>query len=294
VGARWQRYAYPVDSPYPNNALPRVPAPPTVRSTFPKYELLGWYAVSDDVNAAHSTLHRALCQLNESPLFLQLSPSHIRADSRAMPLHLRLGQPDSAQGVIWTDSTVVLEATETERTCIDFISSQQALAGGRGASHAAPSAEADEAAREALRAVKASPALTALESSAGALRVLQERLATAAGFVDDCASGKVVMGPSPRALLRAVSATIARLPLPAPHALPAALAHEKTDALVLALAASVADGAAGLTVLTNRLAECSTLHASSDKRDHFHPLRSAAMRDARRGGMLNIGESDVR
>ena len=224
--------------------------------------------MTDHITPLHILIHKSFSALNEAPLFLQLAPSLIVPGLRAMPVRVRLGQPDSDNNITWIDAPIMLESNDAERSCIDFISAQQSLTGGGGGGdgsvgvfQSAARGNGDDLslALATRKAAAASPALAALESSASALRVLQDRLTAISVFLSNCDSGRVVVGsPSaPRALLRAVAATISRLPLTPSEALVPALARESTDALLTGLLAGVACGAAGLQALNTRLAESS-------------------------------------
>lgn len=56
-------------------------------AVYPAYELLGWYTVAFEVSAEHVLLHKAIMELNISPLFLMLKPT-IEPDSKQLPITL--------------------------------------------------------------------------------------------------------------------------------------------------------------------------------------------------------------
>lgn len=237
------------------------PRHPSAKDVFPSFEVLGWYAVSDAASSAEiDSLHRAFSVLREgddeagkslSPFLVQLMPSLITPSLKSMPLKVRLGEKAGEDGVIaWADVEFVIEATGVERSCIDFVTAQQTLRGGSGG----VSSSALE------KRANASPTIMSLQSTATALRVLQERLSTLHRYVDACMAGNLpppssAGASSTRAALRKIDATLSRLPVIVPPSLAPALARENTDALMIALAASTTDGAAGLSALTARFEE---------------------------------------
>jgi hypothetical protein len=130
---------------------------------------------------------------------------------------------------------------------------------------------------------EASAATLQLRSTAGALKVLAERLQVLQAFVSACASGAVPLEGAARPLLREVSGLVARLPVGgAPGEDPAferQLAHDTEDALMLAYAATLARGAQALAGVVEKLG---VIGASA---------KDLAGGGSAAGGLLGLGRS---
>jgi len=60
-------------------------------AVFTKYEMLGWYALSEEVLPLHYEIHQTMLQLNEAPLFLLMNPNPMPS-LKQLPIRLSESQ----------------------------------------------------------------------------------------------------------------------------------------------------------------------------------------------------------
>jgi COP9 signalosome complex subunit 6 len=57
---------------------------PSVKATFPSYEVLGWYTTASSIDPVHGAVHKQMKTLNERPLFM-LVDSKVDPKARDLP-----------------------------------------------------------------------------------------------------------------------------------------------------------------------------------------------------------------
>ncbi|GAA5891865.1 hypothetical protein JCM5296_003254 [Sporobolomyces johnsonii] len=106
------------------------------KQVFPTFDFLGWYSVGEAPTAAETALHKQFFEYNESPLFLQLSPSRpSTSTSKDLPLavyeslvEIVAGEPQP----VFVPVAYEIETGEAERVAVDEASRVEDHAGGKG------------------------------------------------------------------------------------------------------------------------------------------------------------------
>lgn len=111
------------------------------KQTFPTFDFLGWYSNGPVPTAADINVHKQLSEYNETPIFLQLSPSQasIASASRAgeLPLQvyethlemasqpaagMELGEGSQGAQIFFVQSSYKINTGEAERIAVDYTS----------------------------------------------------------------------------------------------------------------------------------------------------------------------------
>jgi len=85
-------------------------------------DFLGWYGTGDKPTAAEISIHRQITEINESPLFLQLSPGG--GNCTELPLYLFESVIDMVEGqarILFVKLPYTLATEEAERIGLDHV-----------------------------------------------------------------------------------------------------------------------------------------------------------------------------
>ncbi|GJP82414.1 hypothetical protein CLOP_g12676 [Closterium sp. NIES-67] len=109
------------------------------KKVFPKYDVLGWYSTGTDVCAADMHVHKALMDINESPIYLLLNPA-INPAGKDLPISIfesELHVIDGVPSLIFVSSTYTIETVEAERISVDHVAHIKPSDGSSAATHLA-------------------------------------------------------------------------------------------------------------------------------------------------------------
>ncbi|KAL3637580.1 COP9 signalosome complex subunit 6 [Castilleja foliolosa] len=109
------------------------------KKVFPQFCILGWYSTGSDALEADMVIHKALMDVNESPVYVLLNPS-IRLADKDLPvsiyeseLHIIDGNPQ----LIFVQSSYTIETVEAERVSVDHVAHLKSSDGGSAATQLA-------------------------------------------------------------------------------------------------------------------------------------------------------------
>ncbi|CAI7813703.1 unnamed protein product [Closterium sp. NIES-54] len=109
------------------------------KKVFPKYDVLGWYSTGTDVRPADMHVHKALMDINESPIYLLLNPA-INPAGKDLPISIfesELHVIDGVPSLIFVSSTYTIETVEAERISVDHVAHIKPSDGSSAATHLA-------------------------------------------------------------------------------------------------------------------------------------------------------------
>lgn len=90
-------------------------------AVFTKYEMLGWYALCEDVLPLHYEIHQTMLQLNEAPLFLLMNPNPMPS-LKQLPIRLSESQVhmhNDCPTSVFVDLPFTLVTSPMEQISID-------------------------------------------------------------------------------------------------------------------------------------------------------------------------------
>ncbi|GFQ00307.1 cop9 signalosome complex subunit 6a [Phtheirospermum japonicum] len=159
------------------------------KKVFPQFCILGWYSTGSDALEADMVIHKALMDINESPVYVLLNPSISLAD-KDLPvsiyeseLHVIDGNPQ----LIFVKSSYGIETVEAERISVDHVAHLKLSDGGSAATQLAAH-------------------LTGTQS---AIKMLNRRIKVLYHYLLTLQKGDT---PCENSLLRQVSSLLRRLP----------------------------------------------------------------------------------
>lgn len=142
------------------------------KQVFPDLDFLGWYTIGDSPTLEDIEIHRQICEINESPIFMKLNPS---SKHSRLPISIFESVIDLVNGqatLLFSPVTFSLATEEAERIGLDHmarLSSNSSKSNGSGSSVAA----------EHLRV------------QYNAVKMLRDRVKLIRDFVVDSKDGKV-------------------------------------------------------------------------------------------------------
>ncbi|EFJ31504.1 hypothetical protein SELMODRAFT_74712 [Selaginella moellendorffii] len=159
------------------------------KKVFPKYDVLGWYSIGADIRESDMVIHKALMDINESPVYLLLNPA-INPARKELPLSIyesELHVIDGVPSLIFVKASYTIETVEAERISVDHVA------------HIKPSDGSSAATQLAAH-------LTGMHS---AIKMLHSRIKVLHHLLAAIQKGDA---PPEHALLRQVSSLVRRLP----------------------------------------------------------------------------------
>eukprot|EP00245_Coleochaete_scutata_P017813 TRINITY_DN8926_c0_g1_i1.p1 TRINITY_DN8926_c0_g1~~TRINITY_DN8926_c0_g1_i1.p1 ORF type:complete len:301 (+),score=47.20 TRINITY_DN8926_c0_g1_i1:213-1115(+) len=93
------------------------------KKVFPKNDILGWYSTGSDIHDADMQIHKALMDINESPIYLLLNPAinHAQKDLPISIYESELHVIEGAPSLIFVKSMYTIETVEAERISVDHV-----------------------------------------------------------------------------------------------------------------------------------------------------------------------------
>ncbi|CAK9873661.1 unnamed protein product [Sphagnum jensenii] len=159
------------------------------KKVFPKYDVLGWYSTGSDIQDSDMLIHKALTDINESPVYLLLNPTinHAQKDLPISIFESELHVIEGVPSLIFVNASYTIETVEAERISVDHVA------------HIKPSDGSSAATQLAAH-------LTGMHS---AIKMLNSRIRVLHHHLVSIQKGEV---PYEHSLLRQVSSLVRRLP----------------------------------------------------------------------------------
>ncbi|KAH1108706.1 hypothetical protein J1N35_012474 [Gossypium stocksii] len=158
------------------------------KKVFPHFYVLGWYSTGSDAQESDMHFHKALMDINESPLYVLLNPA-INPAQKDLPVTIyesELHVIDGVPQLIFVRSSYTIETVEAERISVDHVA------------HLKPSGGS--------AATQLAAQLTSLHS---AIKMLNSRIRVLHQYLVGMQKGDI---PCESSLLRQVSSLLRRLP----------------------------------------------------------------------------------
>ncbi|XP_020266655.1 COP9 signalosome complex subunit 6a, partial [Asparagus officinalis] len=159
------------------------------KKVFPDFYILGWYSTGSDAQESDMQIHKALMDINESPVYLILNPSinHAQKDLPVTIYESELHVIDGIPQLIFVRSNYTIETVEAERISVDHVAHLKPSDGGSAATQLAAH-------------------LTGIHS---AIKMLNSRIRVLHQYLLGMQRGDI---PLDHSLLRQVSSLLRRLP----------------------------------------------------------------------------------
>lgn len=186
------------------------------KKVFPKYDVLGWYSTGADVRPADMPVHKALMDINESPIYLLLNPA-MQPAGKDLPIAIfesELHVIDGTPSLIFVSSTYTIETVEAERISVDHVAHIKPMDGSSAATHLAAH-------------------LTGMHS---AIKMLATRIQLLHKHLRDMENGSV---PYDHSVTRQVASLIRRLPAAEAKRFNTQYLTEFNDTLLMAYLANI-------------------------------------------------------
>ncbi|KAG4186169.1 hypothetical protein ERO13_A08G026400v2 [Gossypium hirsutum] len=158
------------------------------KKVFPHFYVLGWYSTGSDAQESDMHFHKALMDINESPLYVLLNPA-INPAQKDLPVTIyesELHVIDGVPQLIFVRSSYTIETVEAERISVDHVA------------HLKPSGGS--------AATQLAAQLTGIHS---AIKMLNSRIRVVHQYLVGMQKGDI---PCESSLLRQVSSLLRRLP----------------------------------------------------------------------------------
>ncbi|KAL7213035.1 hypothetical protein ACSBR2_015690 [Camellia fascicularis] len=93
------------------------------KKVFPNFYILGWYSPRNEAQEADMQIHKALMDINESPMYVLLNPSinHAQKDLPRTIYESELYVIDGIPQLIFVHSSYTIETVEAERILVDHV-----------------------------------------------------------------------------------------------------------------------------------------------------------------------------
>ncbi|KAM7252301.1 hypothetical protein ACFE04_024184 [Oxalis oulophora] len=159
------------------------------KKVFPHFYILGWYSTVTDAHESDMQIHKALMDINESPVYVILNPT-INPAHKDLPVTIYESELHVIEGIpqlIFVRSSYTIETVEAERISVDHVAHLKPSDGGSAATQLAAH-------------------LTGIHS---AIKMLNSRIRVLHHYLAAMHKGEI---PCENSLLRQVSSLLRRLP----------------------------------------------------------------------------------
>ncbi|XP_076948995.1 COP9 signalosome complex subunit 6a-like [Bidens hawaiensis] len=159
------------------------------KKVFPNFYVLGWYSTGADAEESDMHIHKALMDINESPVYVLLNPliNHAQKDLPVSIFESEMHVIDGIPQLIFVRSTYTIETVEAERISVDHVAHLKPSDGGSAATQLAAH-------------------LTGIHS---AIKMLNSRIRVLHHYLNAMQKGEI---PYENSLLRQVTSLLRRLP----------------------------------------------------------------------------------
>lgn len=200
------------------------------KKVFPKYDILGWYSTGSDIQETDMQIHKALMDINESPIYVLLNTAinHAQKDFPITVYESELHVIDGVPSLIFVKSSYTIETVEAERISVDHVA------------HIKPSDGSSAATQLAAH-------LTGIHS---AVKMLNCRIRVLHHFLVSIQRGEI---PYEHSLLRQVSSLLRRLPAIDSGKFQDDFLMEYNDTLLMAYLASITKCSSTINELVDKL-----------------------------------------
>ncbi|KAL9444833.1 hypothetical protein AB3S75_017923 [Citrus x aurantiifolia] len=109
------------------------------KKVFPHFYILGWYSTGSDAQESDMHIHKALMDINESPVYVLLNPS-INPAQKDLPVTIFESELHVIEGIpqlIFVRSSYTIETVEAERISVDHVAHLKPSDGGSAATQLA-------------------------------------------------------------------------------------------------------------------------------------------------------------
>ncbi|KAF7833859.1 COP9 signalosome complex subunit 6a [Senna tora] len=171
------------------------------KKVFPHFYILGWYSTGNDAQESDMHIHKALMDINESPVYVLLNPSinHAQKDLPVSIYESELHVIDGIPQLIFVRSSYTIETVEAERISVDHVAHLKPSDGGSAATQC-------ECFSVDSCHIYLAAHLTGIHS---AIKMLHSRIKVLHHYLLAMQKGDV---PCDNSLLRQVSSLLRRLP----------------------------------------------------------------------------------
>ncbi|XP_024011879.1 COP9 signalosome complex subunit 6a [Eutrema salsugineum] len=159
------------------------------KKVFPDFYILGWYSTGNDAEESDMHIHKALMDINESPVYVLLNPAinHAQKDLPVTIYESEMHVIDGIPQLIFAHTSYTIETVEAERISVDHVAHLKPSDGGSAATQLAAH-------------------LTGIHS---AIKMLSSRIKVLSQYLAAMQKGDI---PCENSLLRQVSSLLRRLP----------------------------------------------------------------------------------
>jgi COP9 signalosome complex subunit 6 len=159
------------------------------KKVFPNFYVLGWYSTGNDAEESDMLIHKALMDINESPVYVLLNPSinHAQKDLPVTIFENELHVIDGIPQLIFVRANYTIETVEAERISVDHVAHLKPSDGGSAATQLAAH----------------------LTGTHSAIKMLNSRIRVLHHYLLAMQKGEI---PCENSLLRQVSGLLRRLP----------------------------------------------------------------------------------
>ncbi|KAI7758358.1 hypothetical protein M8C21_013719 [Ambrosia artemisiifolia] len=105
------------------------------KKVFPNFYILGWYSTGADAEESDMLIHKALMDINESPVYVLLNPliNHAQKDLPVTIYESEMHVIDGIPQLIFVRSSYTIETVEAERISVDHVAHLKPSDGGSAA-----------------------------------------------------------------------------------------------------------------------------------------------------------------
>ncbi|KAG6514385.1 hypothetical protein ZIOFF_024738 [Zingiber officinale] len=109
------------------------------KKVFPNFYILGWYSTGSEAQESDLQIHKALMDINESPVYVLLNPviNHSQKDLPLTIYESELHIIDGIPQLIFVRSSYTIETVEAERISVDHVAHLKPSDGGSAATQLA-------------------------------------------------------------------------------------------------------------------------------------------------------------
>ncbi|CAF2028475.1 unnamed protein product [Brassica napus] len=110
------------------------------QKVFPGFYVLGWYSTGSEANESDMHIHKALMDINESPVYVLLNPA-INHAQKDLPVTIYESEFHVIDGIpqsIFVDASYTIETVEAERISVDHVAHLKPSDGGSAATQCKP------------------------------------------------------------------------------------------------------------------------------------------------------------
>ncbi|KAH9611847.1 hypothetical protein KSS87_019526 [Heliosperma pusillum] len=216
------------------------------KKVFPNFYILGWYSTGTEAQESDMLIHKALMDINESPVYVLLNPSinHGQKDLPVTIYESELHVIDNIPQLIFVRSSYNIETVEAERISVDHVAHLKPSDGGSAATQLAAH-------------------LTGIHS---AIKMLNSRIRVLHQYLLAMEKGEI---PCENALMRQVSSLVRRLPAIESSKFQDDFLMEYNDTLLVTYLAMLTNSSSAMNELVDKINTAYDRHSRRGGRSAF-------------------------